>query len=70
MIQERELGAKHPATALTLGDLGEIRRLAGDTASAQSYYERALDVFLKCHGADHHRTRWVLEQLATLTSSS
>jgi tetratricopeptide (TPR) repeat protein len=70
IIQERELGAEHPATALTLGDLGDVQRLSGDIARARSYYERALDVFLTCHGTDHRRTRWVLEQLATLTSSN
>jgi tetratricopeptide (TPR) repeat protein len=69
-IQERELGAEHPHTARILGDLGEARRLAGDAARARGYYERALAVFEVCHGGNHFRTRWVREQLATLTSSN
>ena len=67
-IQERELGANHAQTARTLGHLGDIQRLAGDTARARWYYEQALQAYLTTHGDDHPRTRLVQARLSSLSS--
>ena len=69
-IQERELGAEHPrprshwATSEMFGACSATRRVPAGTTS------RRWMCSMTCHGAEHTRTRWMLEQLAALNGSS
>lgn len=69
VIQQRELGLEHPETARTLLVLGDVQRLLGDLLNARQYYEQALEIFRRCHGEEHKRTRWAQRQLDTIHSS-
>ena len=65
-INEEVLGAKHPATALSLNNLGALLDDMGDLAEAKLYYERALAIREEVLGAKHADTARSLNNLGYL----
>ncbi len=64
-LQERTLGADHPATALTLNDLALLKRDQGDLAGARQLAWRALAIREQALG-DHPDTAESLNNLALI----
>jgi tetratricopeptide (TPR) repeat protein len=65
-IRQKVLGAEHPATALSLNNLGHRLRVQGDLAGARPYSERALRIRQKVLGAEHPATAGSLNNLGSL----
>jgi tetratricopeptide (TPR) repeat protein len=65
-IWEKALGAEHPDTAVSLGNLGDLLRSQGDLAAARPYLERALAIFEARLGPDHPYTKIARRNLAAL----
>ena len=63
-IQERTLGPDHPATALTLNNLGGLLATRGDFAQAEQMQRAALATMEKVFGEQHPDTAGVLTSLA------
>jgi len=64
VIQERSLGREHPATALTLSNLGGLLAVRGDYAQAEQMQRAALETMEKVFGEQHPDTAAVLTSLA------
>jgi CHAT domain-containing protein/Flp pilus assembly protein TadD len=63
-IQDRSLGREHPATALTLSNLGGLLAVRGDFAQAETMQRAALGTMEKVFGEQHPDTAAVLTSLA------
>ena len=63
-IQDRSLGREHPATALTLNNLGGLLAVRGDFAQAEQMQRAALGTMEKVFGEQHPDTAAVLTSLA------
>ena len=63
-IQDRSLGREHPATALTLSNLGGLLAVRGDFAQAEQMQRAALSTMEKVFGEQHPDTAAVLTALA------
>jgi eukaryotic-like serine/threonine-protein kinase len=63
-IRERELGAEHLETLVTLDALAGAYRAAGNLPKATALYERVRDAVIKTLGADDPRTLETLNNLA------
>jgi CHAT domain-containing protein/Flp pilus assembly protein TadD len=63
-IQDRALGREHPATALTLNNLGGLLAVRGDFAQAEQMQRAALATMEKVFGEQHPDTAVVLTSLA------
>ena len=63
-IQDRSLGRDHPATALTLNNLGGLLAVRGDFAQAETMQRAALGTMEKVFGEQHPDTAAVLTSLA------
>ena len=62
-IQDRSLGREHPATALTLNNLGGLLAVRGDFAQAEQMQRAALGTMEKVFGEQHPDTAAVLTSL-------
>ena len=63
---ERTLGADHPDTLATVGNLAEVLRQQGKLDEAKAMYERALAGQERALGADHPDTLSTVNNLAFL----
>jgi len=63
---ERTLGAAHPDTLATLGNLAGVLKDQGDLAAAREMYERTLMAQERALGAEHPDTQWTRGRLAAL----
>jgi len=68
-IQDRALGRDHPATALTLNNLGGLLATRGDFAQAEQMQRAALATMEKVFGEQHPDTAAVLTSLALALDS-
>jgi CHAT domain-containing protein/Tfp pilus assembly protein PilF len=68
-IQDRALGRDHPATALTLNNLGGLLATRGDFAQAEQMERAALATMEKVFGEQHPDTAAVLTSLALALDS-
>jgi len=68
-IQDRALGRDHPATALTLSNLGGLLATRGDFAQAEQMQRAALATMEKVFGEQHPDTAAVLTSLALALDS-
>ena len=66
LIYEQQLGASHPDTATSLGNLAELYRAQGKYAEAEPLYQRALVICEQELGASHPNTATSLNNLAAL----
>jgi tetratricopeptide (TPR) repeat protein len=65
-IREQQLGADHPATALSLNNLAALYATTGRYGEAEPLYQRALAIREQQLGADHPDTALSLNNLAEL----
>ena len=65
-MREKVLGAEHPVTASSLGNLANLLHDQGDLAGARPLHERALAIWEKVLGAEHPDTALSLNNLAVL----
>src|SRR4029077_2312982 len=64
-IQDKSLGREHPATALTLNNLGSLLAVRGDFAQAEQMQRGALATMEKVFGEQHPDTAVVLTSLSS-----
>ncbi|MDQ2888143.1 MAG: tetratricopeptide repeat protein [Chloroflexota bacterium] len=65
-IREQQLGALHPSTATSLGNLAALYRAQGKYEQAEPLYQRALTIREQQLGAQHPNTATSLNNLALL----
>jgi hypothetical protein len=65
-IREARLGANHPTTAHSLGNLAAILHTQGDLDGARRLHERTLQIREACLGPDHPDTARSHQDLAAL----
>jgi tetratricopeptide (TPR) repeat protein len=65
-IREKVLGAEHPETATSLGNLANLLQDQGDLAASRRLRERALAINEKALGPEHPNTATSLNNLASL----
>jgi tetratricopeptide (TPR) repeat protein len=65
-IYEQVLGSDHPATAISLQNLGMVLRNQGDLEAARPLYERALAIREQVLGPEHPETAASLNNLGRL----
>jgi tetratricopeptide (TPR) repeat protein len=68
--REQALGPEHPATALSLNNLGVLLQAMGDLAGALPYYEHALSIDEKTLGPQHPQTARSLNNLGGLLQAT
>lgn len=64
------LGSRHPQTAEIAYNLGLIRKNRGDLQAARSMFQLAADAYEHVRPADSPELQLVLQQLASLESTS
>jgi len=65
-IHRATLGAQHPDTATSMGNLGELLYAQGELAAARPLYEQALAIWRAVLGEQHPDTATCLHNLAAL----
>jgi CHAT domain-containing protein/tetratricopeptide (TPR) repeat protein len=65
-IRQKVFGPEHPATTLSLNNLGYLLKEQGEHAAAWSYLEQALAITKKVLGPEHPRTATSLNNLGLL----
>ncbi len=60
------MGPEHPDTAQTLNNLALLYVDQGKSEEAAPLYQRALAIYEKVFGPDHHRTKRVRENYTNL----
>jgi tetratricopeptide (TPR) repeat protein len=68
-IKRDLLGARHPDRAVTLNNLAEARKRAGDAAAARAVYRTAVEILEAAFGADHPKTVACRRNLSNLENS-
>jgi tetratricopeptide (TPR) repeat protein len=65
-MTEQALGPRHPYTAQSLNNLGELLQAQGDLTTARPYYEHALAIYPENLGERHPNTASSLNNLGAL----
>jgi tetratricopeptide (TPR) repeat protein len=65
-IRERFYGPEHSDIAQILSDQGYVDQQKGRYADAETAYKRAIDIYTKARGEQHHLTVDVMKRLADL----
>jgi tetratricopeptide (TPR) repeat protein len=65
-VREKQLGAEHPDTALSLNNLAGLYHVQGKYEEAEPLYKRALTVYEQRLGAEHPNTQTIRRNYVAL----